>query len=46
MPYFESFNNGQKFIIVNFLLSFGCNHFTRIIGHQVPLAQVIQSQLT
>ena len=36
----ESFNNGQKPTIVSFVLSFDRNHFSRIVGHQVPLAQV------
>ena len=40
-PYFERFNNGQKFTIVGFISSFDRNHFMQIAGHQVPLAKII-----
>ena len=40
-PYFESLNNGQKLTVMSFVLSFGRNHFTQEVGHQMPLAKVI-----
>ena len=44
-PCFESFNDGQKLIIVSFVSNFDKNHFTAEIGHSMPLAWV-SSQLT
>ena len=44
-PYFEDFNNGQKLNVVSFVLSFGRNHFTQEVGHQILSARVI-CQLT
>ena len=40
-PYFEYFNNNQKLTIVSFISSFHQNHFMQIVGHRVPLAQII-----
>ena len=37
---FKYFDNGQKLIVVSFVSSLGRNHFSQIVGHQVPLAQV------
>ena len=44
--YFEYFNNCQKLTVVNLISSFGYNHFSQEIYYQMPLNQIIQSQLT
>ena len=46
LPYFERFNNSQKFIVVSLISSFGQNHVMQIVSQPVISAQIIQSQLT
>ena len=38
LPYFESFNNGQKLTVVSFILSCSRNHFFQKVGYRVLLA--------
>ena len=40
---FESLNNGEKLTVVNFVSSFGRNHFLWVNAYQVLSAQIIQS---
>lgn len=37
---FENFNNGQKLCIVDFIISFSKNYFSKKIGYQVPLTKI------
>lgn len=34
--YFKSFNNSQKFIVMNFILNFYKIHLFKIVNYQIP----------
>lgn len=39
-PSFKNFNNSQKFIAVSFVSSLYKNHFSKKVGHWVPLTKI------